>query len=358
MSKTTETCLRAAFSVTACFCLSAILTAAQMSQVAGRTVSVTLVNAVDLSTKSTEADLRLSVSSAQITTALSVSKLLQRNGIAPDSEAFAVIYELNPTLRQLTSIAPGTTLQLPRLASDSVLAKVHENDYLAMLTVDPDFREALNRSAATLERTTTQFFERSTDKSRTSDDLREDISSLGQWYVEIRRSFLRRTGPPLRRDSLVQLRLEADELNSILEAAINAKAKLSKADIPRIAAIHEDVQVEMMNYGQELANEPPKADALYKVMVNIAGANEKSIERMRIYYINYGLFKEPPGKDCDAFRTTGSGASELMRVQNYMIWAARDGDPAHPVTEPLRVKVRPWDGEPILVTLSARGVLH
>jgi hypothetical protein len=47
-----------------------------------------------------------------------------------------------------------------------------------------------------------------------------------------------------------------------------------------------------------------------------------------------------------------------MRVQNYMIWAAQDGDPGHPVTEPLRVKVRPWDGEPILVTLSAHGSLR
>jgi hypothetical protein len=58
MSKIAKTCIRAAFSLAACFCLSAIhrLTAAQMSQLAGRTVSVTLLNAVDLSTKSTEAD--------------------------------------------------------------------------------------------------------------------------------------------------------------------------------------------------------------------------------------------------------------------------------------------------------------
>jgi len=35
-----------------------------------------------------------------------------------------------------------------------------------------------------------------------------------------------------------------------------------------------------------------------------------------------------------------------------MIWAAQDGDPGQPLTRPLRVKVRPWDAEPIRVTLS------
>ena len=171
----------------------------------------------------------------------------------------------------------------------------------------------------------------------------------------MRRRFLRRSGPPLRKASLVQLQREADALNSLLQGVLSGRHHLDGNDLKQIAAIYDDVEVAMASYNEELSNEAPKADALYKVTVSIAGSDRNSSARLRVYYTNYGLYHEPPDKECDAFRTPGSGSSELMRAQNYMIWAAQDGDPVHPVTEPLRVKVRPWDSEPILVTLSLKG---
>jgi hypothetical protein len=346
-----------ALSLAALVCLAP---AAQTTELAGRTVSIAVVNTEDLSPANwTGGNVTMGVRPAQVLPTTNIYRLLEGNGVIPDTEAFAVVYELNPTLRDLRSTAPGTTVQLPRVAGDEVLAKLHHGGYLAMLTVDADLREALNRSAETLQQTAAAFAEvPNRSRSAAGGDLQGKVASLRQWYAQIRRSFLRRTGPPLRRDSLLQLRREANQLNSILEAGVNADGKLADADVRCIAAIHEDVELEMTNYGQELANEPPKADALYRVVVNISGTSAKGLERVRVYYINYGLFRDPPGKECDSFRTPGSGVSELMRVQNYMIWAAQDGDPGHPVTEPLRVKVRPWDGEPILVTLSAHGSLR
>ncbi|MGA2099386.1 MAG: hypothetical protein ABSH39_24165 [Candidatus Acidiferrum sp.] len=311
--------------------------------IAGRQVVAAVVNAQDLTPINfgTE-EVVLAVKRQEIGSSADIYKLLQTNGIAPDSEAFTLVYELNPSLRELKGLPPGTVLQLPRLASDSLIEKVRQAGGLAILTVDPDLRDALNRSGEVLQQSINSLLESSLPPTPSSDSLKGDLESLRLWYAQIKRSFLHRTGPPLRRDSLVQLRREADELN----------------DVSRIAAFHEDVEVEMTNYDQELANELPKADALYKVSVSIGGANAKALERVRVYYTVYGLFRNPPGKDCDSFKSPGSGASELMRVQNYMIWAAEDGDPGHPVTEPLRVKVRPWDAEPILVALSASKGQH
>ena len=125
---------------------------------------------------------------------------------------------------------------------------------------------------------------------------------------------------------------------------------MTAADLDQIAAIHDDVELEMQKYGQVLANEAPKSDALYKVMVKIIGDDPKLIQGSRVYYTNYGLYHEPPRDESYPFRDPGSGTSELLRAQNYMIWD-RDGDPAHPLTK-LPVKVRPWDAEPIIVTLT------
>jgi hypothetical protein len=67
-------------------------------------------------------------------------------------------------------------------------------------------------------------------------------------------------------------------------------------DLDQIMIIHDDVELEMAKYGQVLANEAPKADALYKVVVNITGGGAKLIDGVRVYYTNHGLYRQPRAK--------------------------------------------------------------
>jgi hypothetical protein len=330
---------------------------AHTTELAGRPVAVALAKAEDLApTNWPNEDVQLRVQPAHVDADTNIYSLLQANGIAPDAEAFTIVYDLNPTLRDLKTLEPQTTLQLPKVVGGRGLQEMLRHGYLVMLTVDPKLREELNRSAQALQRTAVSFAQLPADRfpAMASSESKKNVESLAKWYAQIEKSFLRRTGPALRRESLLQLRGEADRLNSLLQEAVQSNRRLNTADLDQIMAIHDDVEVEMTKYGQVLANEAPKADALYKVVVNITGGDAKVIDGVRVYYTNYGLYRQPPGKQSDAFRTPGSGASELLRVQNYMMWAAQDGEPGHPLTEPLRVKVRPWDAEPISVTLSAR----
>src|SRR5262249_23159416 len=149
---------------------------------------------------------------------------LQANGIAPDTEAFTAVYDLNPSLRELKILGPQTTLQLPKVVGGPQLREKLQHDYLVMLTVDPQLREQLNRSAEILQQTPVAFEQMRPDRFPSTDasESKRNIASLGKWYAQIEKSFLRRTGPPLRRESLVQLRSEADRLNSLLKVAIQS----------------------------------------------------------------------------------------------------------------------------------------
>jgi hypothetical protein len=330
-----------------------VIEPAPFAELAGRQVAAVLVQAEDLlPTNRPNEAMHLIVEAAAVNGDANIYGLLQANGIAPDTEAFTIVYDLNPTLRDAKILKPGTTLQLPKVVGGPILKGMLRHGYLVMLTVDPKLREELNRRAETLQARVATFAQLPPERFDSTDanEVKKNVESMGKWYAQIEKSFLRRTGPPLRHDSLVQLRDEADRLNSLLNAAVQSNRRVTAADLDQIAAIHDDVELEMQKYGQVLANEAPKADALYKVMVRIIG-DDKLIQGCRVYYTNYGLYHEPPGDESNPFRDPGSGASDLLRVQNYMIWAARDGDPAHPLTK-LPVKVRPWDAEPIIVTLT------
>lgn len=326
------------------------------TDMAGRHVAAVLVRAEDLSPADwPDEAVNLAVNTDLVNAQTNVYSLLQTNGIAPDTEAFTIVYDLNPTLRDVKTLESGTTLKLPRIVGGPKLRELLKHGYLVMLTVDPILREKLNHSAEILQTRLAAFAKLPADRfdSTRAAEAQKEIASLGRWYAEVERSFLRRTGPPLRRQSLVQLQSEAERIDSVLQNAIDSNRKLSMADIDLIAAVHDDVEVEMEKYGQVLANEAPSADGLYTVIVRIIADDPRLVEKSRVYYTNYGLYHEPPGEESNPFRNPGSGASELLRVQNYMIWAARDGDPSHPLTK-LLVKVRPWNGEPIVVTLTLR----
>ena len=79
-----------------------------------------------------------------------------------------------------------------------------------MLTVDPKLREELNRRAETLQARVATFTQLTPERFDFTDasEAKKNVESLGKWYAQIEKSFLRRTGPPLRHESLVQLRDE------------------------------------------------------------------------------------------------------------------------------------------------------
>ena len=75
----------------------------------------------------------------------SMKMLLRRNGIFPDANAYALVYEANPFLGSVDSIQAGASILLPKLSPDLVLAE--PTTVLAVLDLHAELKAELESIA-------------------------------------------------------------------------------------------------------------------------------------------------------------------------------------------------------------------
>jgi hypothetical protein len=326
----------------------------RQAQISGRQVELKLVKADDLSPVVWPKEhIELKWSSATTSADKNIYMLLQANGIAPDSQAFAIVYDLNPSVNDLNSLAPNTSIQLPVVIGGPQTKSLLQSGDLVELTVDPDIRKQLNQSIEGL-----QGFVPSINQLISQPQAQSQLKSLLQWYADIEKRFKRRTDPPLREATLLQMLNEAKALQSILEGARQQKIQVTIEQQQQISAIYDDLKVEMTQYGQTLAGIAPKAQAYYAVTVNIKGGDTNRVADLRFYYTYNGLFRQLPAQPpvtSFGFSHLGSGQSENLLRKNYQIWAAKDGDSNHPLTPPYLLRIDDTSTAPLSVDLSLSG---
>lgn len=319
---------------------------------AGRDVDVAFVDAATLETRpGPDRAWRVDVQSVALRAGVSPTDVLVANRIVPDSEAFTLVYELNPSVLDVNLLGAGATLVVPRLIGPDGKPLDPGVGVMLQLTLDAGIRRALIARIDELQRTGSTFADSRPDRFQSpaqSAKAKEQVAVLLKWFAQVRTRFIRRTAPPLRRDSLVQLRDEAAALQALLRGTEGDASTFSDADAERLAGMFDDVRLEMQKFSQALANQAPKAEPQYAVRVNINGADAPMIASLRVYYTINGLFQDPPTDPpvpTYAFRQLGSGMSEKLPVKNYRIWAARDGEPGRPASPPLLVRVSPSQGD-------------
>jgi hypothetical protein len=340
----------------ACFLplILAFTTTAQDSprtKLAGRSVEMKLVKPDDLSPIPwPKGNVELTETTSTLEGTNTLLKL-KANGIAPDSEALTLVYDLNPSIRDLNALPAQTQIRLPSIKTESPEVKRFLHDgYLVELTVDPEIRGELNTRIDALRALAPQI-QATTQDAATLDQLQRTIG----WFQEIERRFKRRTGPPLRKMTLEQMTDEANQLYSLMQGAIQQRSQLTDTDKQQIAGLFGDMQIAIKEYGQILGDVPPPAEPLYTVTVTIKGTNAVLIDGLRVYYTFNGLFRPlptaPPIK-ATGFTQLGSGKSQNFLMKNYQVWAAKDGDPNHPLTPPYALHIDETSTSPISIELS------
>lgn len=333
----------------------AFATAAQdftrTTTLAGRSVEMRLVKPDDLSPVGwPKEDTELT----QTTTSLEGTNVLLKlkaNGIAPDSEALTLVYDLNPSIHDLNSFPANTQILVPSIKTTSPeLNKFLQDGYLVEFTVDPEVRLELNSRIETLRALKSQVATVTTDAVAI-----KQSEQIIVWFDDVERRFKRRTGPPLRRATLNQLNDEAYQLDSLLQAAIRQNRQATDGEKQQIAAIFGDMHTVMKEYGQSFAGSISPGEPQYVVTVTIKGTNSSLIAGLRVYYTFNGLFRplpaNPPIK-ATGFTELGSGKSQNLLAKNYQVWAARDGDPNNPLTPPYTLNIDETSKSPVSVELS------
>src|SRR5260370_26985507 len=112
---------------------SALLATAQLT-LADRSVTLTFVDPKDLSPVDfTTPNVALVSVSATIRGDGNTYTLLEDNGIVADSEAFTLVYDLNPGLKDVKTLTEGACLQVPQIPGEIELQQLRAKHYLAKL---------------------------------------------------------------------------------------------------------------------------------------------------------------------------------------------------------------------------------
>lgn len=330
------------------------------TELAGRTISMELVQAEDLSPAAWPTE-EISLTSETVVTKAgdSAFNLLETNSIRPDAEAFTLLYDLNPSLERADPLPSGTRLVVPKVVGGTQLKEALRTGHIVMLTVDRSIKETFGCNTRAITALSVQFS--NLDRSRFADPGKRDASvssvqELALWFEHVRKTFARRTAKPLRQATLRQIHNEADVLKSILESALAPGQKLNAQDQAQISDIHEDIGQVMEKWDQTMAGELPPSEPQFNVAVEIKGGDAARVQTLRVYYVERGLFRNPPVNPpvrSTNFNGLGRTASALLPIKNYKIWAARDGEPSRPVTPVMDLKVRkPTTGNVINFELS------
>jgi len=321
------------------------------AKLSGSPVQLTLIRADDLSpTHFPTGQVALKEISVPLAPDNNVFLILQSNGIAPDSQSFAAVYELNPSIQDLNKVAPNTTIIVPSVVADPNLRAKLNNGYLVELTLYPELRRSLNQRIKDF-RVACASIAKLTKDPNSQAQLRD----LLNWFNQIGSRYNSRTDPPLRRDTVVAMNEEAGVLLEMCQESLHENGSLTPAQLVQVKAIHGDLQDDIAQYNQDLADVAPRSQTAYKVTVNVEGASASLSTILRVYYTYNGLFRPLPATPpilSYPFDQLGTSATRMLAMKNYQIWASRDGDPNHPVTACHFLSIEPLSPTEIKVDLS------
>jgi hypothetical protein len=306
--------------------------------------------------------IKLTIKTVIIKNDSGIDNLLRAQGIRPDAESYTLIYDLNQSLENLDNLPRGTRIVVPSVTGGPRLRQKLKSGYLIMLNVDKRLKDTLAGNIVALRDLSKRFAALNpislADPSRQKDSINAVQESV-DWLAHMQMTIARRSAKPIRILTLRQITNESDILRLILEAAIKPGQRLMAADQKQIFAIHDDLEELLKRWDEPMAGGLPPGEPQYKVVVEIRGEDSAMIRNLRVYYVERGLFRIPivnPPVRYTNFRGLGSGSWELLPIKNYKVWAAKDGDPTNPVTNPEDLLVRapqPGDVNPPLV-LSVR----
>lgn len=283
---------------------------------------------------------------------LNLAARLAKNGIEPDVGAYALFYELNPQVTKASSVPQDAKLLLPKVAMVQGVAPLLANgSHLVVVLMNSQLRSELNEASAKLQELSDQFRQLSVARFGSAEEhsaVLKQVHDLAGWYGHISATGQQRKGPPMNRETLIGLRDEARALSSILQSHLAKRDTLDITDRDQIGAIHSDVEREIRRYDEVQSGTAPDPDSTYccQIVVTIDG-DKNQLDRIRIWYTLYGLYRPPPGPVPGSAPFTApfeNGApskykSPPLRAKNYMVWAVAEGQEDRIVTKPMKAQV-------------------
>jgi len=315
-------------------------------------VTMNLVKRADRTQKELPAgSIQLVSESVKIKKDDTIEVLLVTNGIYPDTEAFAVVYDLNPDLKNLNLLEQNMDLKLPKVKGGAALRAAFQQGYLVALTVDQKLKEKFGENAKKLAGLTSRISAFGTERFASpisKGDVEGPLKNISAFLEKIRVGLLRRNVRPIPSEVLNQLNAETELLNSTLDQIVSSGRKLSASEQDVIKTIEEDIEIKQKAFDEVAAGGVPERYPEVKVIVRPTKQG-KEVPDLRVWCVGKGLRKDI--NNAHSFPRKSPAADRMLNEGKYFFWAARDPG-KEPVTNELLQEVRKNDKGEIVIELT------
>ena len=284
-----------------------------------------------------------------------IEALLRANGIFPDTDAYGLVYDLNPGVTSFDQVAAGTSLSLPKVVATNGGALPAGS--LFSLAVEASLKRELaakitaaNQAAAAAPAASADRFKSAADRTETLALINSIKTSLGVIHNVIRGKVR-----PLSGELLSQVSEEAEIFRVALANLTQPGLELTACDRENLTLIDKDLLVKRRTLTdvRDPAGAPARWLEARVVVRTLRSGDGAAVPNLRIYYVAEALYGKRGLEK--SFDQVSSPSERTIPEANYRIWAGRPGDTT-PVTEVKRLEVRrSASGNPISVDLIVQN---
>lgn len=252
-----------------------------------------------------------------------VRHVLIANAIFPDSDAFGLVYDLNPSLKSINSAGPNSELIMPfaRSVSRSTLGAgqlvrlvVHsqlKSDVLAKVA-------NLNEQTAAVNTLGIERFANANERRAVLRSLREIIDSS-----QIIRNVISGKVRPVTEEVLNQFSGELEMVQISLGRVIQSAGLFNDSDLSTLKSVEDDLRIKRRALTDVKGpSETPTRWRDVRVVVRTL-RNGQPEPNLRVYYVPEAL--RGRSRHIRSFNTLGSPTERLLPEANYWIWAGKPG---------------------------------
>lgn len=278
-----------------------------------------------------------------------INELLLANNIRPDYEAYGIVYNLNPNIKDLGEITLKQ-IKLPKIQGGEFLKHLFEYNFKIHFIADKKLKEELiaeNKKLNLLIIKASDLDITHFSSSNIKADYLNKLKSTSDLLNGINTSISKGFGPPIPREVLERLLKQVGLLQSDINSVIFNKKKINLIELEQITAINKDLKIKAGILIETASARPPRSYPKVKVIVKTM-RNGQEISNYRIFYVAEAYKRrlemgEPIGK-------LSSPTDKSIDQADWCFWAAKDPD-RNPISNMVCEEVRE-ESENIVIELT------
>jgi hypothetical protein len=305
----------------------------------GRDITLTpkLSHPNDTTSTQLAKDFHLGFTKIDVNAGADFRSILRKNRIVPNGDALGLIYDLNPSIYDLSSVQPGK-IPVPAIVGADTLT-ANASKFLFEIRTDAALKDELLASIELIQSLTKKLQDVNDSyfgTPQTTASIKEETRTLSDSLDDIA-SAISEKFIPFPHEVVMQLHFEVQVLQDILKSMLAGPMSVDSLIQTRLSALSDDFDIKKRAFGETRGDSIPARWPSVSVVVKTAKKGHVEVQDYRIHYVPPALKDVPESEK--KFGQLSSPTKAVLPEANYIIWATSPED-SKQVSDDLVIKVR------------------